>query len=466
MYRMNYKFIWLLLLLIWPLAAEESFSIAEPLLFVTTNHHPVIRRNPGFQLDTNILLKSSLLNPDSTQEINYQHIILQPMYNWHALTIMLNFDLKFAFSAKISPPFNIKQFHFKTEDWVPISVQSGLETYLPRLFIEYGRKNENIHFIYGELNNINIGNRTIVRNYRNTADNDFSAAGLYLKIDAQEFAFPYLSIETMLGDISHLDAFAMRTTIRPLAFLSNNYWEKTEISFISAIDRENNAQGLIADLEPISKKYLLLLGSDFRVPLYLNNQNKHRIELFGDFLWQNSAILFSGGMRSQLANIFLLETSIDYMQPQTIYALFNYHTPIFGTDYLDIPQKEYLGAQVRLALFFLDGIFQFEIQGKGPIINIEQHQGFTIGGEFRIQENKETTWGTFHMAIYYQKKFIHKIIDLLKLENTIIGGKIGISFPSISIELNSELRPRYSFVRDQDSPSYHVTIGLQGVVSF
>ena len=143
--------------------------------------------------------------------VTYQTLKLSPDIAIGKFGIGLELTLHYLFA----PDFEVRQ-----EDWVPTGDDNILDVYLPKFkYVRYGFKGDPLYAKFGSIENGLLGNGFIMGGYDNTLFlPEKRIFGLTFDLDGALFNFPYVGIETFIGNLAQLDVMGFRTFIRPLAF--------------------------------------------------------------------------------------------------------------------------------------------------------------------------------------------------------------------------------------------------------
>lgn len=219
----------LLALFVFPVIAEESGSAA-----------------PAFEMDLGLATQTFnevlydangdvILDIEGNPEIGpvtYQNLNIQPEFAFGKFGIGMDISLNFRFTDE-SGDFDIRE-----ADWVPTSFQNFLDLYLPMFrYVRYGYKGEPLYGKLGIIEDGTLGNGFIIGNYANTNFlPDIRAVGFSFDLDGKLFNFPYLGIETFIGNLAKFDVFGTRLFTRPLYWLELPILKELEFGVTFAAD--------------------------------------------------------------------------------------------------------------------------------------------------------------------------------------------------------------------------------------
>jgi hypothetical protein len=148
--------------------------------------------------------------------VTYQKLTVSPDIAFGKFGIGLELTLHYTFTdeAGVDP--------IRTEgDWIPDPAldQNYLDVYLPKfMYIRYGFKGDPLYAKLGSIEDGTLGNGFIMNNYDNTLFLPGQRIfGLAFDLDGALFNFPYLGLETFVGNVARFDVIGARLYARPLA---------------------------------------------------------------------------------------------------------------------------------------------------------------------------------------------------------------------------------------------------------
>ena len=148
----------------------------------------------------------------------------------------------------------------------------------------------------GSIDDASLGNGFIMGNYSNTHFlPDKRIFGLGFNLDGQLFKFPFVGMQSFVGNLATWDVLGGRLFVRPLLWLEVPVLQYLEIGATLVADRDPYAYvDLDTEIDPVS-----VWGVDFKMPI-LNNPIFSMVG-FGDFVNQNG---HTGGMIGLAGKIF------------------------------------------------------------------------------------------------------------------------------------------------------------------
>ncbi len=454
----------------------------------------------GFHVDLGIGYSSSTdLLSTAPATINYQTFRFQLQYTTHnKFSIILDAQFRIAFTLTTDP-----DIYFSTDEWVMKTTDTPndiLSKYLPIIQMRYGNPSDDVYFQLGFLSDITLGNGFLVQDYSNSLDIiNRRISGIFTRVDARAFDFPYVGVELLFGDIAQLDTFVTRLFFRPLYFLQNSYFHEMIVGVSFGMNR-NEFSSLDGDLFSGIRggDITYIAGGDLLLPVIANKNLQ--IEVQADYLWQgDSNNAARAGARWKIFNFFILHTNFVYLSGRSYANYFDRNFQQTGIEQsiragtlLNDPQRNgYFWEAYATLSFFNDGL-QFGGFARAPFLfdtaTLNQAGGITAGFNLRIIEGRIKALQGLSLSLHYVKNNIYGMDDLASITDAFIGGKLGIQARGIRIEILAELRPRYQILpellqihagnlaqigldptRAADYtalPEYSVYMGILGAISF
>jgi hypothetical protein len=190
----------------------------------------------------------------------WQTLKLSPDIAFGKFGIGLELTLNYQFE----PDFTVRQ-----EDWVPTGDDSFLDVYLPKFkYIRYGFKGDPLYAQFGSIEYALLGNGFIMGGYDNTLflpqNQDRRVFGLSFDLDGALFGFPYVGIETFIGNLAQFDVLGSRLYVRPLVFTEAPIIKDLQVGGTLAMDRKPLLYAVPPDdsIDPV-----VLYGADLTLPI-------------------------------------------------------------------------------------------------------------------------------------------------------------------------------------------------------
>ncbi len=203
----------------------------------------------------------------------YQKVSLTPDFALGQFGIGMDVTLHYRFTGGVAGD----EFEVRIDDWVPdpLDFQSILALYLPKFrYIRYGQKGAPLYAKFGSIEDGTLGNGFIMGNYANTLLlPDTRILGLGFDLDGRLFDFPFVGLETFVGNLAAFDVIGMRVYLRPLITTEVPILKDLQIGTTVATDTSpylyaTDAQR--ASATDADQASILATGADFKLPLLGN----------------------------------------------------------------------------------------------------------------------------------------------------------------------------------------------------
>ncbi len=200
------------------------------------------------------------LGVESFGDETYQKISLTPDLAFGKFGIGIEVTLHYRFENS--------ELTVLEDDWVPdpFTFQETLSLYLAKFrYARYGLKGEPLFVKFGSIDDGTLGNGFIMGNYANTLFMpERRIFGMSLDVDGQLFGFPYVGLETHVGDLSAFDVMGARLFVRPLVGTEAPIVRNLQIGVTFAADRDPYRYD---DVDPPGDELIWLAGVDLRQPI-------------------------------------------------------------------------------------------------------------------------------------------------------------------------------------------------------
>ncbi len=215
--------------------------------------------------------------------VTYQKLALQPGFSFGKFDVAV--DLSVHFNLDLGSGGDGVDFY--EPDWVPKKAgKSFLELYLPKIaYVRYGQKGDPLFAKLGSFDDGTLGNGFIMGNYANTrflpATRVFGAA---FDVDGALLDFPYLGVETFVGNVAIMDVIGSRLYARPLSGTELPLLKGIQVGATVAADREPQYYDADEDNDSDGDA-VAVYGADFKLPVL--EREAASAALFGDAAFQN-----------------------------------------------------------------------------------------------------------------------------------------------------------------------------------
>lgn len=418
----------------------------------------------GFGFDLGIGVQTF---EEDGQAETYQQLSLRPDIAFGKFGIGLNVQLHYRFV----PGAEGTQFEIRERDWVPPEEQRDfrgvMALYLPKIdYLRWARKGDPLYAKFGSIDNATLGNGFIMGGYSNMQFlPDFRILGLNLDVDGRLFNFPFIGIETAVGNVTTWDVIGARLFGRPILSLDIPVIKNLEVGTTYVrdgnpyyhADRDPNYGGTVDESAAVN-----IFGVDYQLPLL--SSDFFSLAQFGDYVLQNGN---SGGMLGIGGRAFGFMpygAQLRFLGENFIPVYFDSTYDLYRVDKYDIYSSDvtltdsYVGYFASLGFSFLEDRIVFDMGIDGPLGTSAALPrltgGLTIG---------EGLLPGFSARASYTKSEIDEWADFTDFTNSVIDARINYQTGPAVISLVYNLR--YDpYNPNQDEP-WVVTSGLETSIS-
>ena len=427
------------------------FLFAGGLLFAQEETEPAAEEeesglSPSLSLEIEIGAET-FNNEDGTQT-TYQSLGINPDIAFGKFGI----GLGIVFHYRFVDDEGESTFDFRDEDWVPDDERSFLDIYLPIFrYIRYGQKGDPLYAKIGSIEDGTLGNGFLMGGYANTLFlPEKRYVGLAFDIDGELFAFPYLGIETFVGNLAKFDVLGSRIYTRPLVHSDSLLLSELQIGASFAADTQPDAIYDFEEVPEVGPVYtpdaVQMYSLDFFQPVVA--KSTFTGALYGDAAFQpgggevNSGGLIGFGGRmvkviTYSVNTLLLGDNFVPFYFDPTYDLYRQQKYEIYSGKLQV--DSYTGWLASLGFAFFDDALVFNT---------------SLDSAFVPQSGKDSTYphlrSTFSVGegflpgiffdLTYDKKYIKEFADFGDPENTVLGATINYKAGSAVISLGYTLR--------------------------
>ncbi len=395
----------------------------------------------GFGFELGLGTESVLRDPtDPYDELG------NPMDTYQMLAIKPDLSIgKFGLGFDVTVHFNLQlgsggqgvEFYEPDWNWVKAN-KTFLELYLPKIaYARWGVKGDPLFVKLGSFDDGTLGNGFIMGNYSNTRFLPQTRLfGLAFDLDGKLFEFPFVGIETFVGNLARFDVLGTRVYARPLTTMEIPILSALQVGVTIVVDTEPqlyDAETLDNDGDGDS---VAVSGIDFRLPVLGNPLIS--MAAFGDLALQNggrwgTAIGVGGRFFSFMPYILQLRV----LGPEFIPTYFDTSYDLFRSTKFEIMQdapessEAYAGWLASLGFSLLSDMIVFNVSVDGPFATDANSTSISdwphLRGVFTVGEG---LLAGFSFDALYEKYLLGApggeggfFEDLLSPENAVIGAK-------------------------------------------
>jgi hypothetical protein len=266
---------------------------------------------------------------DTIGYVTYQKLTVSPDIAFGKFGIGLELTLHYTFTeeAGVDP--------VRAEgDWIPDPArdQTLLDVYLPKFkYIRYGFKGDPLYAKLGSIEDGTLGNGFIMNNYDNTLFlPEQRIFGLAFDLDGALFHFPYLGLETFVGNLARFDVIGARLYARPLAGTEIPLLKNLQLGTTFAMDRVPDLHDptlALLDPDPV-----YLWGADLRQPIL--NSRAISLAVFSDVavLGNQGSVGGMVGLGGRLAGVITYGAQIRILGDNFVPVYFDSTYDLFRAD--------------------------------------------------------------------------------------------------------------------------------------
>ncbi|HDQ14262.1 MAG TPA: hypothetical protein ENN41_05560 [Sediminispirochaeta sp.] len=375
-------------------------------------------------------------------QVTYQSLSLNPEFIFGKIGVGMAFTVNYRFVDDGGG----SSFEVREQDWIPDDDNSFLDLYLPIFrYVRYGYKGDPLYAKIGSIDNGSLGTGFLMANYSNSLFlPELRKVGLALDVDGQLFDFPYLGVESFVGNLANFDVIGSRLYVRPLMITEIPILKNLQIGGTFAADTKADAHTDF-DQEPDT---VSMFSFDFIQPLL--NKDLFSLNFYGDMAFQpggeelNQGVLVGVGGRAfkfvnyGLNSLFIGDNFVPFyfdaaydLYRESKYRIYS------GTDSVE----GYAGWQSTLG---------FQLLGEAVQFNT------TLSGSFSPDSSKPSTLphlrstlvvaegllpGVF-FDLSYDKRNIASFDELIDPENALILANVNYKTGPAVITLGYTLRYR------------------------
>ncbi len=303
---------------------------------------------------------------DTIGYVTYQKVTVQPDIAFGKFGIGLELTLHYTFTDQAGvDPVRLEG------DWIPDPAldQNYLDVYLPKLmYIRYGFKGDPLYAKLGSIEDGTLGNGFIMNNYDNTL---FMPAtrifGLAFDLDGALFNFPYLGLESFVGNVARFDVVGTRLYARPLAGTEIPLLKDLQVGATFATDTD---PGLHTDLHP-DLQNVYLYGADLRQPIL--NSKAISLAVFTDIavLGNQNSVGGMVGFGGRLAGIILYGAQLRILGENFVPVYFDSTYDLFRVEKYNVATgvtqvDAYTGWLASLGFSLFGDLLVFNASLDGP----------------------------------------------------------------------------------------------------
>jgi hypothetical protein len=298
--------------------------------------------------------------------VTYQKLTVSPDIAFGKWGIGLELTLHYTFTDEAGvDPIRVEG------DWIPDPAldQNYLDVYLPKFkYIRYGFKGDPLYAKLGSIEDGTLGNGFIMNNYDNTLFlPETRIFGLAFDLDGALFNFPYLGLETFVGNVARFDVIGARLFARPLAGTTIALLKDLQVGTTFATDTD---PGLHVTGHP-DLEAVYLYGADLRQPIL--NSRAISLAAFSDVavLGNQNSVGGMVGFGGRIAGIILYGAQIRILGENFVPVYFDSTYDLFRAEKYNVATgvtqvDAYTGWLASLGFSLFGDLLVFNASLDGP----------------------------------------------------------------------------------------------------
>jgi hypothetical protein len=321
----------------------------------------------GFDFGLNLGIGAdSFYIDDTIGYVTYQKLTVAPDIAFGKFGIGLELTLHYTFTDEAGvDPIRVEG------DWIPDPAlrQNYLDVYLPKFkYIRYGFKGDPLFVKLGSIEDGTLGNGFIMNNYDNTMFlPERRIFGLAFDLDGALFHFPYLGLETFVGNVARFDVLGARLYARPLAGTEVPLLKNLQVGATFAMDSDPG----LHDPTLVDPDLVYLYGADLRQPILASQAIS--LAAFTDIavLGNQSAVGGMVGFGGRIAGIILYGAQIRVLGENFVPVYFDSTYDLFRADKYAVASgavtvPNYTGWLASLGFSLFGDLLVFNASLDGP----------------------------------------------------------------------------------------------------
>lgn len=371
------------------------------------------------------------------------------MDGWQTLSFMPEFMVGSVFMrldlelrARFDAASNQSPFTVRSEDWIPDETRSFADLYASKIHtIRLGSRTDDYNVFYGNLAPITLGNGFIVQNYTNDLHApEFYVSGLEFNMDGNTFKFPWIGIETFMGNFARWDLLGLRIHAKPVSTESSSLISEMQLGLTVITDGNPHAFNPDPAIQiNASNARALMWGVDFRQPIVATKN--FSLGFFGDLANQLGSLGGQLGIQGSHDQVIQYRLALRFIG--------EHFTPAYVDEMYDILRSErfgifsgttdspaYNGWLLGTSLSSPDKAISFSTTLDGSIPGAP-------GMATRLRSSlalQDIFNGILDLKVVYNKENLASLQDFLEPEWTYVGFDSSVTLGPSTVSLSYQLR--------------------------
>jgi hypothetical protein len=303
----------------------------------------------------------------------FQFIGFSPDISFGKFGIGLDLTVNYTLNGPPGAPVP-NSFYIRVSDWVPLDFKDFLALYLPRIaYVRWGEKGDPLFIKLGSFKDGTLGDGFIMGSYNNTLFMPtYRHLGLQADLDGGLFKFPFVGLETVIGNIAVMDVLGARLYVRPLIATQIPILNNLEVGVTAVADTGTNATTK-SPATPVA-----VFGGDVQLPI-VYVKNIVSMLAFTDVAFEGPSTGAMLGFGGKLLNLISYGAQLRYLgagfQPGYFGVAYDNYENGRGKQFNNLPSASStaytFGWSASMGTSFLADKFLFLVKLDSPIITTE-----------------------------------------------------------------------------------------------
>ncbi len=472
LYRLGFIAIFLSLAGILSVSAQQTSSSDSTQSGQNSSAASGFKAGLGLQIGAETFNEPAL-NGIGTIPVTWQSLALQPDFSFGKIGIGLDVKLHYRFTGglDIYGQPTTKDFQIRSEDWVPTSFSDFFSLYLPKIaYVRYGEKGDPLYAKLGSIDNSTLGNGFIMGGYSNTLFlPETRIFGMNFDLDGKLFKFPYIGMQTVVGNLTKFDVLGASLYGRPLLGLNIPIIKNLQVSGIIAADTNPFLYSDPSVAGYSTNASVAVYGADLMVPILSNPIVS--LASMGSVAFENSHPGGMVGVAGRLVKFITYGAQLRFLGNNFIPDYFGPTYDLYRADQYNVVNSStvYPGSVAWFAtggFSLLADKLVFNVSVDGPFKPIPVTPTTNAADYPHLSAVFQLGQGVIpglYFDASYDKKFITSFKDLVSASNAVIGASVNYKTGPAVITLTYDLK--YNPVPDANGKYWTVNSGLSSSIS-
>lgn len=363
--------------------------------------------------------------PNDPDAGSFEFLGLSPDISFGPFGIGLDLTINYTLNGPpgVAPVAN--EFDIRKSDWVPTDFADFLRLYLGKFsYVRWGEAGDPLFIKFGSFKDATLGDGFIMGDYNNALflPND-RHLGLQANLDGSLFKFPFIGLETVVGNVSTMDVVGGRLYVRPLVATQIPILSNLEIGLTGVFDT-----GLNTDTAATPAT---VLGGDVQLPVVYVKDIVSMLA-FTDVAFEGKSAGGMLGVGGKLLNFISYGAQLRVLgsgfQPGYFGTTYDDYATGRGVEYASLQNAAAggftFGWESSLGTSFLNDKFIFLVKLDSPFVTTETDPALTLPHLTGILSLAEGVVPGITFDFIYDKTQIDSFASLVSAKNALIKAQV------------------------------------------